>query len=129
MYKEAKKLDSIRTQYSIQKNGHSCSSAVVESFGIDKGSPKERTALEIKDELRAAGYEIEVLWINSENRECPTLNQFLKKYGYGDYILLTGLSYRPHSMSLRNGKLTDTDMVGTGRRKVNIAYRVQQITK
>jgi hypothetical protein len=112
-------LDAIRTPVSRNPDLW-CGEAVLESFGTPQ--PQEaflaRFGAGVASCLQADGYTVEraeVPW-----RPKITLGRFITEHPTGDWVIGTS----GHVMSLRDGKLTDTDERGTGRRRVELAYQV-----
>ena len=98
-----------------------CGEATLLSFGINKitGRWQDTCWAHVVCALRKAGY-------TTERAQNPwdkpvTLSAFIAAHPTGDYIIQTA----DHTMSLRNGKLTDTDLTRGGKRRVTEAYRVQ----
>lgn len=124
-YAMAARLDDIRTAESFDFDAPgTCSSAVLRACGLTPTKHPKRSGSEIKAELLAAGRQVTRLWSSKKMRQVPTLNQFIKDYPQGTYVLITLSNNEPHSMALVDGALTDTDLCGTGRRRINLAYQV-----
>lgn len=110
-------LDAIRTPLS-QREDLWCWEAVLEAFGAP-ATPHAHFGAGLASALRAAGYEVErdsAPW-----RPKITLGRFITEHPEGDWVI--GVS--GHIMCLRDGKLTDTDECGTGRRRVELVYQVK----
>lgn len=111
-----------RTQHSVNlaNSGVWCGEASLLAFGINKVTGRwQDTCWAIACcTLRDAGYDLEYAvapW------DTPvTLSKFIEANPTGSYIIQTA----NHTMALRDGKLTDTDLDATGRRKVTMAYTV-----
>lgn len=128
MSNAAERLDEIRAETNLdnysEKGAQDCGGAVLVDFGIDPKGKTMLSAREIKAELAFAGRYVETMWATAATEECPTLAQFIRNHPEGDFVLLTGANHAPHTMALRDGVLTDTDLTSGNRRRINLAYRV-----
>lgn len=128
--REAEKLDALRTRTSLtdrasETGAVDCGTAVLVDFGVTPRPGDRRLSMnDIRERLEAAGRTVEMLWARWDAMSCPTLAQFIRERPDGEWVLLTGLTGTPHSMAWRDGELTDTDLTGTRRRRINCAYRV-----
>ena len=120
-------LDSIRHPLASKaiRFGYTCSSMVMVSFLKREVEEAHRNGLQIRAELEANGFTVERMFIHEawENSSKPTLRQFIDAHPTGSYVMVT-LTGGCHSMSLRDGVLMDTDMMGTSRRRISVAYEV-----
>ena len=109
-------LDAIRTALSY--SGLWCGEATLESFGITRRGRQATCWAAVTSTLKASGYTLERVvapWDAS-----PSLGKFIVGHPEGDYLIGTA----DHIMSLRDGKLTDTDLERAGKRRVREVYRV-----
>ena len=124
-------LDKVRTKasFTLANCGVSCSTATLLAFGVnDDRHPQtdafdwHRSGRQISGALKDRGYQVERMHIG---RPCdgPTLATFIREHGEGSYVMVStgGVT---HSMALREGQLTDTELRGGARRRVNLVYRV-----
>lgn len=110
-------IDAIRT--SLSRSGLWCGEATLESYGVTVRGLQATFWAAVTTELRDAGYKLtrEVApWAEHP----PTLARFITEHPAGDWLIGTS----NHIMSLRDGKLTDTDLNAGGRRPVREAYEV-----
>lgn len=113
-----------------------CWEATLAAFGVTGISTRERNGSMMTGDtvcyLRMAGYTVThvmlPLWGDADERHSPwetrspSLAQFLAEHPEGDWLVGTG----GHIMALRDGRLTDTDLPATGRRRVRVVYRVER---
>lgn len=119
----------------LSSSGLWCWQATLEAFGVTVAGDGPQFGEFTLGHLHRAGYRLAWLdtstW-NFDEDDCPTwrerrptLNRFIIGHPEGDYVIGTA----GHVMALRDGKLTDTDLAGTGRRLVQVAYSVERATK
>jgi hypothetical protein len=114
-------LDAIRTP--LSHSGLWCGEATLESFGITVRGLRETCWAAVATQLQHDGWQLDweiAPWAGENNEGHPTLSRFIADRPEGDYLIFTA----DHIMSLRDGKLTDTDLASGGRRRVIMAYRV-----
>jgi hypothetical protein len=116
-------LDQFRTAASSDKSA-TCSTQVMRAFGVSDAREYCRSGNQLQRELKAAGFKVRRLWVSSAMRSVPTLKAFMDKHPQGEYVMVSLTGPTVHSMALRDGALTDSDMMGTSRRRINVAYQV-----
>jgi hypothetical protein len=100
-------------------SGLRCGEAALESFGVTVRGPRRLTCWgAAASRLQRAGCELARETAPWDAR--VTLAAFIAAHPDGDWLIGT----HDHVMSLRDGRLTDTDLGGSGRRMVREAYRV-----
>lgn len=110
-----------------------CFEATMAAFGIEFRVPQRPGQryrgypnYKLVEKFRRAGYVLGEanFWVQGTGDwpeiVYPTLTRFIRDHPSGDY-LVCGVD---HIMALRDGQLTDTDMRGTGRRRVQHAWTV-----
>jgi hypothetical protein len=112
-------IDAIRTD--LSSRGLWCGEATLESFGITRRGRQQTCWAGVTSALRASGYHLDRNVFYDEHP--PSLSRFIAERPEGDYVLFTA----DHIMSLRNGRLTDTDLKMGGLRRVRMAYRITRI--
>lgn len=99
-----------------------CGEAVLEAFGVTRRDFLARFGAGVASCLQAAGYTVQRAEIPWEPK--ISLGRFIAEHPAGDWVIGTS----GHVMCLRDGKLTDTDALGTGRRRVQLVYKVSRET-
>lgn len=131
-YRTRNDLDAIRDELSYNGPG-SCWRTTMAAFGITPPEGALTFFASTVHHLEAAGYTVERLKVTTELPALRysrggrsslythrTLGRFIEDHPQGDYVIQVA----GHVMALRDGKLTDTDLMGSGLRRVLLAARV-----
>jgi hypothetical protein len=126
-YRTSYDLNRVRDQLSRSSEYPSCWHATLGAFGVTPARPPRRKSLmELNGELGRAGWTVTPL----PRQYYPgrplyrikktALGRFIDDHPTGSYVL----SVYAHVMALRDGQLTDTDLTGSGLRRIDLAYLI-----
>ena len=95
-----------------------CGPTSLRAFGVNSPPGRMTPAVALGHMMRE-GYAYQHIATGPDLTR-STLAEFITDHPTGDYLISTA----GHLMALRDGRLTDTDTVATGRRRVRLAYRI-----